>query len=294
LSLTCCLTFDFDGVSSWIAEGIDDPSALSRGEFGATVGVPRILDLLERYEIPATFFVPGYTAETYPALVEDIAEAGHELGHHGWMHEAPADLSVEEERRALERGSAALERIAGSRPAGYRAPSWRPSRNTIALLLDHGFGYDSSCMANDFEPYYLRVGDECSRERGLQPGTLSELVELPVYWGLDDFPPFEFVAGGNTGGQPPSAVEEIWRDEFAYAYERVPAGVLTITLHPEVSGRGHRILMLERLIRHFREHDGVEFQTAGDFVTAWGAANPLSDWAQRPQIRRGMPAPPTR
>ncbi len=260
---TVCLSFDFDAISLWIGPmGAKSPSMISRGEFGA-VGVMRILRLLEREAIPATFFVTGHTAETYPTQTRAIAEAGHEIGHHGYLHENPIDLSPEDEERVLLRGLAALDAVTGVRPTGYRSPSWDNSPNTIDLLLKHGFRYESSLMADDFTPYWARTGDAIDLEGPYRFGQTVDLVELPVSWLLDDFPHFEYIRLPNRvspGLSAASKVEEIWRDEFDFMVRDVPGGVFTLTMHPQVIGRGHRVLMLERLIAHFRE-SGAQFTT---------------------------------
>lgn len=279
---TVCLTFDFDALSLWIGSfGATSPSMISRGEFGP-VGVERILRLLARNGIPATFFVPGHTADTYPETVRAIARADHEIGHHGYLHENPAALgSAEREAEILRRGLESLERVAGVRPVGYRSPSWDNSPHTVGLLLKHGFRYESSLMGNDFSPYWCRAGDVLAPDGSYHFGDASNLVELPVSWLLDDFPHFEYVRASNRvypGLSAPSKVEEIWRHEFDYMYREVPDGVFTLTMHPQVIGRGHRMLMLERLIDHFSSHDGVRFTTlasaAEEFRVRSGVAVP--------------------
>lgn len=277
--LSCCLTFDFDAMSAWIGSlRSNNPSMISRGEFGAVVGLPRILSLLEEKRIRATFCVPGHTACAYPALVERIHNEGHEIVHHGWVHENPADFDREGERRNLERGLEAIEKAAGVRPQGYRSPAWDLSANSIELLLEYGFVYDSSCMGGDFFPYYLRQGDEWSTTEPYVFGETCDLVEVPVSWGLDDFPAFEYIPGQNTGLKTPSEVEEIWRGEFDYAYANCAGGVYDLTMHPQVIGRGQRISMLERLIDYFGGHEGVAFVTLGDYVARWKKNNPLEKW----------------
>ncbi len=270
---TVCLTFDFDAISIWIGPmGATSPSMISRGEFGA-VGVARLLRLLDRRGMRATFFVPGHTAETYPAAVRAIAAAGHEIGHHGYLHENPCALETKDRERAvLQRGLEALDKVAGVRPIGYRSPAWDNSPHTIDLLLEHGFRYESSLMGKDFAPHWCRTGDVIQEDGPYLFGQDVDLVELPVSWILDDFPHFEYLRIGDRispGLSAASKVEEIWRDEFAFMYREVPGGVYTLTMHPQVIGRGHRLLMLERLVDHFAGHDGVRFttlsQAADDF-----------------------------
>jgi peptidoglycan-N-acetylglucosamine deacetylase len=272
---TVCLTFDFDAISLWIGPfGATSPSMISRGEFGV-IGCERILRLLDARGLPATFFVTGHTADTYPDSVRAIKHAGHEIGHHGYLHENPVQLSREEEEAVLHKGFEALERAAGARPVGYRSPSWDNSPNTIELLLAHGFRYESSLMGNDFLPYLCRVGDVAHKDRAYEFGEEVDLVEIPVTWILDDFPHFEYVSsprGVRPGLSAPSKVEEIWRGDFDYMYREIDGGVYNLTMHPQVIGRGHRMLMLERLIDYFQGHDGVRFttlsQVAGEFRAA--------------------------
>jgi len=250
---------------------------ISRGEFGV-VGAARILRLLDRHGIRATFFVPGHTAETYPDAVRAIAAAGHEIGHHGYLHENPVGLpSADDERRVLERGLEALGRTAGVRPVGYRSPAWDNSPHTVGLLLEHGFRYESSLMGHDFVPYWCRVGDVIQDDGPYLFGREVDLVEMPVSWLLDDFPHFEYLRVGNRvspGLSAASKVEEIWRDEFAFMRREVPDGVFTLTMHPQVIGRGHRMLMLERLIDAFRGDDGVRFATLAEAAEAFRTAHP--------------------
>jgi peptidoglycan/xylan/chitin deacetylase (PgdA/CDA1 family) len=275
---TVCLTFDFDAISIWVGPmGATSPSMISRGEFGP-VGVERLLTLLGREGIEATFFVPGHTADTYPDAVRAIVAAGHEIGHHGYLHENPVALeSAAREREVLERGLEALARVAGVRPVGYRSPSWDNSPRTVELLLEYGFSYESSLMGKDFEPYWCRVGDVVDPDGPYRFGLEVDLVELPVSWLLDDFPHFEYVRLANRvspGLAAASKVEEIWREEFDWMYREVAGGVYTLTMHPQVIGRGHRLLMLERLIAYFAGHDGVRFATLAEAAEAFRATDP--------------------
>lgn len=270
---TACLSFDFDALSVWIGpRASQSPSATSRGEY-AVLGVQRILKVLADRGIAATFYIPGHTVETYPRSIEMILSAGHEIGHHGYLHENPAALpSRDEERRVLERGLKALGEVAQTTPTGYRSPSWDNSPHTIELLLEYGFRYESSLMAQDFVPYWCRVGDQLHTDRAAEFGAEVDLVEMPVSWVLDDFPHFEFLRYPNVvfpGLSASSKVEEIWRDEFTFMYRDVPSGIYILTMHPEIIGRGHRILMLERLIDWMADHEGVMFARIGDTAEQW-------------------------
>lgn len=260
-----CLSFDFDTMSASILRGWDTPTMLSRGEFGARVGIVRVLDLLKEYGIRASFFIPGYSADSFPERVRAIQAQGHEIANHGYLHEPPAQATADadQERAVLRKGSDTLERVTGVRPVGYRSPSWDLSEHSIRLLREEGFLYDSSLMADDYRPYLCREGDRINRESGYVMGTETDLVELPISWILDDFPYFELRPDRAIMAQP-AHVYEIWRDEFDYMYERVPGGVYTLTMHPQVIGRGHRMMMLERLIQHMRSRSGVRFTTQED------------------------------
>ena len=197
--LSCCLTFDFDALSLWLGTfQSTNPSMISRGEFGA-VATPRILKALSARDIRATFFIPGHTALAYPDTVRAIADAGHELGHHGWVHENPADFDPAGERANLERGFEALESVTGARPVGYRSPAAVLTEATFGLLLEYGFVYDSSCMATDFYPYYVRLNDRWSTTEPYEFGETSSLVEASFSWSLSDFSRFEIRLGPEPG-----------------------------------------------------------------------------------------------
>jgi len=256
-----CLTFDFDALSVWLGGySVVTPAMLSRGEFGARVGVPRILELLRRYDIRATFFTPGHTVESFPEVVAGIVEAGHEVGHHGYGHEDPSAQTPAEERASLERGLAALDKATGQRPLGYRSPSWDYSDLTLSLLVEYGFAYDSSLFAGDFYPYRPRLGDVVSKDQPLQRGEPAPIWEFPVHFSLDDWPHFTSSFDPyRVGLSAPSKVFEIWAEEFNYMRVHAPGGVLTLTMHPQVIGRGHRIAMLQRLIEFILADGDVRF-----------------------------------
>jgi peptidoglycan/xylan/chitin deacetylase (PgdA/CDA1 family) len=285
---TVCLTFDFDAMSNWIGSlGATDPGTVTRGEFDIT-GVQRILRLLGKREVQATFCVPGFTVWAYPDLVREVDAAGHELAHHGWIHESPRGLDRAAERDNLLRGIDALERVVGKRPVGYRSPAWEFSANTVKLLLDEGFLYDSGMMAEDFYPYYLRDGDIVSTTGPYVFGETTELVEMPVSWPLDDWPLFEFADGVNVGLASPSHVLEIWQGEFDYMRAECPGGVYVLTMHPQVIGRGHRMAMLERLIAHMASV--ARFSSMQAFAARWRAENPLGRWKAANPLRTGAAA----
>ena len=254
------LGFDVDGPSAMIRRNpavAEMPSTLSMGDFGPKVAVPRILELLAKHEVPASFYVPGWVAERHPSTVEAIAQAGHEVAHHGYLHEPPASLTREEEADVLDRGSAILEGLTGQRPVGYRSPSWELSSHSLELLAERGFLYDSSLMGDD-APYL--VGGDAGERR---------LVEIPVHWTLDDAPFWYF----NPAIQrtevmaTPGHVFEIWSGAFEELYDRGRA--FTLTMHPWITGRAGRLRMLDRLIEHIRGFTSVEFERADDVARGW-------------------------
>jgi peptidoglycan/xylan/chitin deacetylase (PgdA/CDA1 family) len=245
-----CLTFDFDTQSGFIARRMTTPTPLSRGEFGAMAS-QRILALLKERGIEATWFVPGFTIESWPRECETVVAAGHEIAHHSWAHIPPASQSRDEEEADLVRANEAIRRLTGRKARGYRSPSWDLSAHTVDLLLAHGFLYDSSLMGADYLPYRARRGDVATLGAPFHFGKPTGLIEMPISWSLDDYPHFEFVrtpAAVLPGLQPARAVMQSWLDEFLYMKKTVEWGVLTYTMHPYVIGRGYRMLALETLL----------------------------------------------
>ena len=229
------LTFDVDAEAGLLG---DSPSfarrltALSEGRYAVTRGVPRILNLLARHGLPATFFVPGHTADLHTGLVERLLGAGHEVGHHGHMHLRSDRISVEQQVEEMEKGLESLVRAGAPKPAGYRSASWEITPETFALVVDNGFTYDSSCMGDD-RPYFEHFDGR-------------SILELPVHWSLDDWPMFGW--GIDNGGNfaTPSTLYETWRAEFESA--RQERRHTTFTMHPEVIGRGGHFAQLERFV----------------------------------------------
>jgi peptidoglycan/xylan/chitin deacetylase (PgdA/CDA1 family) len=265
-------------MSSWIGSyDARQPSALSRGEFGARVGLPRVAAFLEREGIAATFFVPGHTVDTYPDLCRELIARGHEIGHHGYLHESPADLTPDLERRALERGIESIEKTVGSPPVGYRSPGWELSAASVELLLEYGFSYDSSMMAQDFELYRCRSGDVVSLDSAYVFGPEVDLVEFPVSWSLDDYPQMEFVKSMSLPGLSGyDKTLSMWTTDFDYMVENVRDGVFGITFHPQVIGRGGRMRILEGLVAHMRATASVEFRRVREVVDEWRSAHPFA------------------
>jgi peptidoglycan/xylan/chitin deacetylase (PgdA/CDA1 family) len=234
------VTFDVDAESAILATS---PSAAGRlslmthQAYGPRTAVPRLLRLLRERDVQATFFVPGYTAERWPDTVRAIRDDGHEIGHHGFLHEPLGDDEATEERHIV-RGLEALDQVAGIRPVGYRAPNWETSYRTPALLARHGFRYDSSLMDAD-RPYRLATGSA--------PDAPC-LIEVPIHWGLDDWEQYGFVPGLPRSGsiESPTKVLEMWRLELIASMAE--GGCFVLTLHPFLSGRPSRAAALAELL----------------------------------------------
>ena len=263
--LVATLSFDVDGVSGAINRNPDTaryPSTMSLREYGPSIGTPRILDLLKRYQITATFFIPGYVAETHESLVWDIKNQGHEIAHHGYMHEPPVTLSRQQEEAILDKGISILERITGEPPKGYRSPSWELTEYSLELLSERGFLYDASMMGNDI-PYLVNVNN-------------TQIVEVPGHWELDDVPYFNF--SPSLGTRPlmatPDHVFQVWSSAFEGLYHFGKSFVLT--MHPFCIGRPSKILMLERLIQYICEYPGVEFMSAAALADLFSPQTPNS------------------
>lgn len=282
---------DFDAVAGWLGSygGEDSPCDISRGVFAAEVGVPRLLELFRRQEILTTWFIPGHSAESFPAQAESIVAAGHEVGLHGYSHENPLSMSREQEEAVLDRALDILVSLTEKKPRGYVAPWWEFSPNTAELLLSRGVTYDHSLMHRDFEPYYLPTGESWTKidfskpaanwMKPYHPGSASELIEIPANWLLDDMPPQMFMkaAPNSHGYVTPRQVEEIWREQFDWVYREYDYAVFPMTIHPDVSGRPQTLLMHERLIAHFRSHPGVRFCTMAEVADDFAARHASRD-----------------
>ena len=240
------LSFDVDNDTILLARS-DNPSigAMSQGEYGARVGLQRVVDLIDRHNIPASFFIPAVSLILQPDMVDVIQQSGqHEFGVHGWIHELNTELDGETERDLISRATDYLENVTGRRPVGYRAPSWNFSPNTLRIIRDFGFLYDSSLMADD-RPYEL-----------LQNGEETGVVELPVEWILDDAP---LLNPRGTSYTSPRELLQVYIDEFDKAYEE--GTMFLLTTHPHIIGHRSRILILEELISHIQSVGNVWFAT---------------------------------
>jgi len=246
--IAVALSFDVDNASATLARGILNYEVISRGEYGAVDGLPRILRLLEKHRTPASFFIPAVSAALHPNMIKAIQASPlqHEVGVHGWIPEQlPALNNEAEEQRLLNQAIDYLTKAIGKRPVGYRAPSWQFSQWTPNQIKAAGFLYDSSLMASD-DAYEILID-----------GKPSGVVELPIERILDDFPYF----GGNADGSnpAPAAVLEVFQSEFDVAYEE--GGLYVLTMHPHITGHRSRVALLDRLIQHMKSKPGVWFAT---------------------------------
>ncbi|MGI9409806.1 MAG: polysaccharide deacetylase family protein [Hyphomicrobiaceae bacterium] len=240
------LSFDSDHETQTLRWGHSSPGRLSAGQYGARVGVPRILKVLNTYSIQATFFVPAVIAKLHPEEQKSVIAEGHEIGIHSWIHELNSQLPPEAERDLQMRACDVLEEISGQRPVGIRTPSWDFSAHTLSISREMGLLYDSSLMA-DNDPYEL-----------LEDGEPTGLVELPVEWVRDDAPYLAMDRFGSARPYtPPSGVLEVFKREFDGAYRE--GGLFLLTMHPHVIGHHSRIQILEELIQHIRSHPGIWF-----------------------------------
>lgn len=253
------LSFDSDHETSELRDGGKSIGRMSWGQYGNRVGVPRILDLLARHGVPATFYVPAVVALLHPEEQRRIVGEGHEIGIHGWIHELNSVLPYDAERDLMLRSADTLEKVSGQRPVGLRTPSWDFSPNTLRIEKEMGLAYDSSLMADE-DCYEL-----------LLEGQPTGIVELPVEWVRDDAVYFMMNRASSLRPYtPPTDVLEIFRREFDAAHE--DGGIFQLTCHPHIIGYRSRIWILDELIRHAKAKGGVWFATHAD-VAAWAKAH---------------------
>lgn len=251
-AVVATLTFDVDAETPVLAQSgryAGHLSTMSHQAYGPEVGVPRILDLLDQLEVPATFFLPGWVAEQRPHLAASIVDRGHEVAHHSYSHRSATDLTPQEQRDDFERG---LEVFAGQdiEIRGHRAALWQTTTTTMELLAEHGLSYDSSMMGDD-RPYVLRLGDKST-------------VELPVHWSLDDWEQYAFLPEPSVGTviEAPSKVLDLWGSELDAMRDH--GCLFNLCLHPFLTGRPSRLAVVRRLVERAREHGDVSFERCRD------------------------------
>jgi peptidoglycan/xylan/chitin deacetylase (PgdA/CDA1 family) len=253
------LSFDLDAETLFLRANQLSPQPLSRGEYGARVGHPRILALLEKHKIPASFFIPTVAAELHPEAIDAILESPlkHEIGVHGWTHEVLSNLVGEEEQVLTRRAFDFWTKRLGRKPVGIRCPSWDFTPNTLALIRELGFLYDSSLMGDD-RPYEI-----------VAEGKPTGIIELPVEWILDDFAYYSYDRPNYAYlRMSDDAVFEVYKNEFDKAYEE--GTMFLLTMHPQITGHRSRIVVLERLIDYMKTKPDVWFATHEQVARAAG------------------------
>ncbi|KAG2137703.1 carbohydrate esterase family 4 protein [Suillus cothurnatus] len=289
---------DVDAVAGWLGSygGEDSPLDISRGMYAGEVGVPRLLKLFDKYKIKTTWFIPGHSLETFPKQMEAVRDAGHEIGLHGYSHENPVTMTLEQQRDILDHTFKLLTDFNhGVPPKGSVAPWWETSKEGTALLLEKGIEYDHSNMCHDSQMYYLRDEDIWTKidyqakahtwMKPLQRGKETGLVEIPGNWYLDDLPPMMFIKSNpnSHGWVSTQAVEQLWKDTFTYLYREEKDFVFPISIHPDVSGRPHVLLMLESFIEWINTHDDVQWLTFHEMAQDFRATNDPAPGAVMPK-----------
>ncbi|EOD46310.1 putative polysaccharide deacetylase family protein [Neofusicoccum parvum UCRNP2] len=257
---------DVDAVANWINTGDgtpQNPTNVSRGIYGATVGVDRLLKLWDKYSIKTTWFSPAHTVESFPKQMARIRDAGHEIGLHGYTHEFPGSMSAQQQHDVLAKSIDVLTKFTGTKPLGYTAPAWSTSKELIPQLEAFGILYDHSFMHHDVQPYYapdsshqwVETNHAKDANHWMRPMTRirpSKIVEIPANWHL--------------GHVDTAVVEKLWREQFDFAYREYDSFIFPISIHPQVSGKPQVILMHERVIEYINKHEGVEWMTFGQMA----------------------------
>ncbi|GAA5908800.1 polysaccharide deacetylase family protein [Sporobolomyces salmoneus] len=285
----CSIGVDVDACSGWLdsyGKG-DSPNDMTRGCFAGEVGVPRLLKLFKKYNIKTSWFVPGHSLDTFPKEMAMVRDQGHEIGLHGYSHENPRKMTVEQQRDVLDHTIKQLTEFCGKPPRGHTTCWWETSKESIALLLDRGIEYDHSSQAHDCQPFYTRDEDTWTNidykkdaETWMSPlvrGTDTKLVTVPASWYLDDLPPHMFIkdAPNSHGFVDARTTLELWKAHFKYFYREEEWFVFPLTIHPDTSGRPHLLLILEELIEWINGHEGVEWVTMGEINDEFRARNPF-------------------
>jgi peptidoglycan/xylan/chitin deacetylase (PgdA/CDA1 family) len=256
----CCvlLTFDYDAETLWFARDQSNfrkPSIFSQGTYAPKVGVPKVIELFRDFGVKGTFFTPGWTVETHPKSCEALLTAGHELGHHGYLHKwiDPDDYAAEVEE--MDKGIEAHERVLGLRPRGYRPPAATSSERTVELVAERGFKY-CSIMMDDVNPtrHVLKDG---------RPGP----VDIPFWWTLDDSMVSLYSIPLPRPIFTSQHIYDLWVEEFEAIYDW--GATYHLLLHPQIIGRPGRLAMLRRLLEYIQGHSDVWFATCEELAAFW-------------------------
>ena len=268
----CAITFDMDADSlihiARPKDSYDRLYPITMGKYGPTVAVPRILETYKKFDLKQSFFIPGWCLEEYQEIVDLILKDGHEIGHHGWIHEDPI-VTKGNQRHWVEKALDSYGRIVGGKPRGYRAPVYNVTQEVIDLLIEHDFKYDSSLMADDI-PYRMKTAE-------------GELYEMPVHWGTDDWPPFAHYdeIGYMMPVRGPSAGLQGFWEEFDAQYEA--GGFFMLIVHPFLTGRLARWRLVEQWLEKTLETKDVwfapleEIQAHVESLTQSGEYQPRTD-----------------
>jgi peptidoglycan/xylan/chitin deacetylase (PgdA/CDA1 family) len=258
----CCVTFSFDldAETLWMSRNPDNcnrPVTLSLGAYGYKEAVPRIVKLFKKYGLCSTFFIPGWVVERHEDLIRALRDLGHEVGHHGYLHEWPDTLELAREKEIMEKGIEIITKATGQRPVGYRSPAAEFSENTVRLLVENEFDYSSNMMDSDL-PYKHRL-----------EGEPTSLVELPFKWHIDDAVHFMFAIRPPARNRiaEPAGVFEMWKMEFDALYDE--CGWLNFCLHPQIIGQPHRMRYLEDLIVHIKHRSDVWMPSMAEVAGYW-------------------------
>lgn len=263
---TVALCFDFDAVSVWLHtfNAYNSPTKHSRGVFGADVGSSRILDILDKTGVQATWFIPGHTIESFRDKVAEIYSRGYDIQCHGWTHTNPSEFDSKlAEKQDIKQAISSIKDITGKTPSGYRSPYWDFSSNTLEIIQELGFDWSSSQMERQFQPYFIRKGWRAPHDDAYKRGEKTEILEFPVSWYRDDWPAFQYIIDSPSQGPRPCDKDffEGWKAQFNWMHENIKDGVFTLTMHPQIIGRAPRNIYLEELIDYMKSKDGVRFKS---------------------------------
>ncbi|KZO98484.1 glucose 1-dehydrogenase [Calocera viscosa TUFC12733] len=282
----CGYGIDVDAVSSWINTQTGekaDATNVSRGIFGATVGVDRLLGMWKKYNIKATFFTPGHSIESFPKQIAKIRDGGHEIAVHGYTHEIMTKLTTQQQKDVLTKCVDIITAFTGKPPVGYTAPGWATTKDTVRLLEEAGITYDHSFMHHDCQMYWVPKMDQSWVETDYSKDpsywmkpmgelTHSNVVEVPANWHLDDWPPLGYATGRPSQGfVDPDTILKIWKSQFDFYYREYDTFVFPISIHPQVSGKAQVMLVHEKLIEYINSHEGVEWMTLADMAEEFRA-----------------------